>query len=284
MCQHVNLSFTTRPVTSISPSPVTALLCSVRVRACVCACTCARTEAVYMWLLTVCVSNIMSVVSSSQKDRRQDLRTYTHTHTFLKCHWCLDLRSQESNHQLLKDLAPLSSSYCGNELCRCCVDSHQSSVWVFLCRMDWMLTHICVHSWRHAGWRRQEGFSHTASAAAALDSTEWLSRYNLAIIRAVLSGQMEWERREEGRKMQTGEKSVGEKSKACLLVPPVCVRAFCWIFNFVSFGLQEKSVCLLDSVTEFSTGFIKFCVSGSVIACCHLSFWSDWWTDPSHKA
>lgn len=44
---------------------------------------------------------------------------------------------------------------------------------------------------RHAGWKRQEGFSHTASAAAALDSTKRLSQCNSAIIRAVLSGEME---------------------------------------------------------------------------------------------
>lgn len=46
-------------------------------------------------------------------------------------------------------------------------------------------------------WRGREGFSHAASAAAAPDSTQWLSRCSLAIIRAVLSGGMDGEGREQ---------------------------------------------------------------------------------------
>lgn len=52
---------------------------------------------------------------------------------------------------------------------------------------------------RHAGWRRQEGYSRTPSAAHALDSNKRLSQCNTAIISAVLSGEMEGKKRDTAR-------------------------------------------------------------------------------------
>ena len=101
-----------------------------------------------------------------------------------------------------------------------------------------MLTH--VHSLQ-AGWRGQEGFSHSAIAATALDSTKRLSRCSSAIIRAALSGV-----REEGREeMQRGRKTGREKRKACLV--------FLLLLNIqhsVFFG-SEVCCCVLDSVPYF---------------------------------
>ena len=64
--------------------------------------------------------------------------------------------------------------------------------------------------------------------------------------------------------MQRGRKSGWEKRKACLVFLPVCVLAFGWIFNTVSFCLHHKSVCILYSIPYFREGlwlFIGFCFS-----------------------
>lgn len=112
-----------------------------------------------------------------------------------------------------------------------------------------------------AGWRGQQGFSHTGSAVAALDSTQRLSRCNQTIIRAVLSGDGEWERREGGN---------AEKKALPSFSFSVCPHILLNIQHFLLYlvPLRSRLLCSHQELI-FHTRAAELQVQWSVLAVSH---------------